>query len=67
MAYEGGIDLVAGLRPKNNQNFSIANAKDIYYDDGTENGESLKNILINIINRLNALETQNNITPSQEG
>ena len=30
MSYEGSIDLIGGLRPKNNGNFKLVNMKDVY-------------------------------------
>lgn len=33
MAYSGSIDLISGLRPKNNGSFPLVNAHDVYVDD----------------------------------
>lgn len=33
MAYEGSIDLISGIRAKNNGAFPLVNAKDVYVDD----------------------------------
>ena len=33
MAYEGSIDLIAGIRPKNNGTFPLVDAKDVYVND----------------------------------
>lgn len=35
MAYEGTVDLIDGVRPKNNGQFPLMNAKDVYVDDNT--------------------------------
>lgn len=34
MAYNGSIDLISGIRPKNNGDFPLADAKDIFVSDG---------------------------------
>lgn len=33
MPYNGNVEIVGGLKPKNNANFKLINAKDIYYSD----------------------------------
>lgn len=35
MAYTGTVDIIGGLRPKNNGRFPVAHAKDIYVDEKT--------------------------------
>ena len=35
MAYNGTVELVAGIKPKNNGSFPIVNAHDVYVDDST--------------------------------
>ena len=35
MAYNGTIELVAGIKPKNNGNFPLMSANDVYVDDNT--------------------------------
>lgn len=35
MAYEGTIDLISGLRPKNGGSFPLVDAKDVRVDDDT--------------------------------
>ena len=35
MAYTGSVDLISGIRPKNNGSFPLVDAKDIYVDDTT--------------------------------
>lgn len=52
MAYSGSIDLISGLRPKNNGSFPLVNAKDVYVNDGTV----LSDLLASILDRLDNLE-----------
>lgn len=33
MAYNGSIELISGLKPKNNGNFPLVNAPDVQVDD----------------------------------
>lgn len=35
MAYNGTIQLISGITPKNNGDFPLVNAKDVYVDDNT--------------------------------
>ena len=35
MAYIGSIELASGLKPKNNNNFPLLRAADVYIDDDT--------------------------------
>ena len=35
MGYNGTIELIAGVKPANNGNFPMVNAKDVYVDDDT--------------------------------
>ena len=42
MAYSGSIDLIAGIRPKNNGTFPLINAHDVYVDDNTRLDEALQ-------------------------
>lgn len=44
MAYEGSIDLISGIRPKNNGEFPLVNAKDVYVDDSKRLDASLTEI-----------------------
>lgn len=41
MAYTGSIDLISGIRPKNNGSFPLVNAADVYVDDNTRLPEAL--------------------------
>lgn len=42
MAYTGSIDLISGIRPKNNGTFPLVNAVDVYVDDNTRLPEALE-------------------------
>lgn len=43
-SYKGSIDLISGLRPKNNGSFPLLDAHDIQVEeDGTRLDEALKN------------------------
>ena len=44
MAYTGTIDLISGLRPKNNGEFPLVNAEDVYVDDNTRLDTALDNL-----------------------
>lgn len=44
MAYNGTIELISGITPKNGQDFPLAQAKDIYVDDDLRLDQALKNI-----------------------
>lgn len=41
MAYQGSIDLISGIRPKNGGAFPLVNAHDVYVDDNTRLDEAL--------------------------
>ena len=41
MAYQGTIDLISGIRPKNGGTFPLVNAHDVYVDDNTRLDEAL--------------------------
>lgn len=49
MAYNGGIDLIAGIRPKNNGNFPLVHAKDVYVDDELRLDAVLSNLSEKIV------------------
>lgn len=42
MAYPGSVDLISGIRPKNNGTFPLVNAQDVYIDDNTRLPEALR-------------------------
>ena len=44
MAYSGTVDLISGIRPKNNGTFPLVNAHDVYVDDNTRLDTALSNI-----------------------
>lgn len=52
MAYNGSVDLIAGLRTKNNGTFPLVDAKDVYVDDNTR----LNALLASMLARIEALE-----------
>lgn len=41
MAYQGSVDLISGIRPKNGGQFPLVNAHDVYVDDNTRLDEAL--------------------------
>lgn len=45
MAYTGTVDLISGIRPKNNQTFPLVNAKDVYVDDETRLDDVLGSVV----------------------
>ena len=45
MAYNGSIELISGIKAKNNGNFPLVDAKDIRIDDNTRLNE-----VLNLIN-----------------
>lgn len=47
--YSGSIDLISGIRPKNNGKFPLVNAKDVQVDnDGTRLDAKINEILLRI-------------------
>ena len=44
MSYTGSIDLISGLRPKNNGNFPLIDAKAVYVDDDTRLDAALEKL-----------------------
>ena len=52
MAYTGSVDLISGIRPKNNGKFPLVNAPDVYVDDNTR----LDALLASMLSRIEALE-----------
>lgn len=46
--YNGSIELISGITPKNKGNFPLVNAKDIQVDDdGVRLSEALTNVISN--------------------
>lgn len=54
MAYNGSIDLISGIRPKNNGQFPLVNAKDIYVDETQRQDAQVAQLL----ERIDALENE---------
>lgn len=48
MGYTGSVDLVSGIRPKNNGTFPLVDAKDVRVDDNTRLNTALSNVNIEI-------------------
>ena len=44
MAYTGSVDLISGIRPKNNGTFPLVDAKDVRVDDNTRLDEALSDV-----------------------
>lgn len=44
MAYEGSIELISGIKPKNNGSFPLVDAKDVRVDDNTRLDVALQTI-----------------------
>lgn len=44
MAYQGSVDLISGIRPKNGGQFPLVNAHDVYVDDERRLDDVLKDI-----------------------
>ena len=49
MAYNGTVTLTAGITPKNNGDFALVNAHDVYVDDETRLDEALEGVNADII------------------
>lgn len=60
MAYNGTIDLIAGIRPKNSGTFPLVAAKDVYINDGTR----LSDVVFN--NNVDELLLQNIIKNTRQ-
>ena len=48
MAYPGTVDLISGIRPKNNGEFPLVNAEDVYVDDNTRLDTALDKLTDNV-------------------
>ena len=65
MSYTGSVDLISGLRPKNNGDFPLVHAKDVYIDDDTRLDAFITSLLATITDltqRVEALE-EGSVTP----
>lgn len=60
MSYNGNIEIIAGIKQKNNQNFFLINAANVYVDEEIRfNTETTLDALIrNIITKLEELEAE---------
>ena len=52
MSYKGTVDLVAGLRRKNNANFTIVDSKDVYVEDSYKQEVEGENVETTLDNRV---------------
>ena len=58
MAYQGSVELISGITPKNNGSFPLVHAKDVYVDDSTR----LDNKLAAIQNGIENLDLSDYVT-----
>ena len=61
MAYQGSVELISGITPKNNGSFPLVHAKDVYVDDNTR----LDNKLTAIQNGIENLDLSGYVTDSE--